>query len=152
MLEPLIVDGAAALSTPVFLESLYSARKSDYLRLKEAYEAAMTILPLTPDISARAVEVQTTLAHRSQHRTAQASDLLTAACAEVNNLTVLHYDKDYDAIAMVRRGRRHGGVLGGNALRRRESWRLPAALKPGRCGRGGRRVAHLESGGRSRRM
>lgn len=61
----------------------------------------MTILPLTSDVSARAVEVQAILAHRSQHRTAQASDLLTAACAEINNLTVLHYERDYDAIAEV---------------------------------------------------
>lgn len=101
VLEPLILDGAVALSTPVFLESLYSARASDYLRLKAAYEATMVLLPLTPQISARAVEVQGTLAQRSQHRTAQASDLLTAASAEANDLTVLHYDKDYDAIAKI---------------------------------------------------
>ena len=101
VLEPLILDGAVALSTPVFLELLYAARASDYLRLKTAYEAAMMLLPLTPQISARAVEVQAILAQRSQHRTAQASDLLTAACAEANDLTVLHYDKDYDAIAKI---------------------------------------------------
>jgi hypothetical protein len=101
VLEPLILDGAVALSTPVFLELLYSARASDYLRLKAAYEAAMMLLPLTPQISARAVEVQAILAQRSQHRTAQASDLLTAACAEANDLTVLHYDMDYDAIAKI---------------------------------------------------
>jgi hypothetical protein len=101
VLEPLIIDGSAALSTPVFLESLYAARASDYLRHKAAYEAAMTILPLTPEISVRAVEVQSILARLSQHRTAQVSDLLTAACAEINDLTVLHYDQDYDAIAKV---------------------------------------------------
>lgn len=101
VLEPLIIEGAAALSTPVLLEALYSARASDYLHVKHAYEAAMTIFPLTPEISARAVEVQSILARQSQHRTAQASDLLTAACAEINELTVLHYDKDYDAIATV---------------------------------------------------
>lgn len=101
VLEPLLLDGAVALSIPVLLESLYAARASDYLRMRETYETATTILPLTPEASFRAVEVQTIFARRSQHRTAQASDLLTAACAELNGLTVLHYDRDYDAIAGV---------------------------------------------------
>lgn len=101
VLEPLILEGASALSTPVLLECLYSARASDYLRLKVGYESAMTVLPLTSEISTRAVEVQAILAQQSQHRTAQTSDLLTAACAEINDLTVLHYDKDYDAISRV---------------------------------------------------
>jgi hypothetical protein len=92
-----------ALSIPVLSESLFSARASDYQRVKATYEAATTILPLTPEASFRAVEVQAILTRQSQHRTAQASDLLTAACAELNELTVLHYDKDYDAIAQVTR-------------------------------------------------
>lgn len=101
VLEPLLLDGAVALSIPVLLESLYATRASDYRRAKATYEAATTILPLTPAASWRAVEVQAILAQRSQHRTAQASDLLTAACAELHDLTILHYDKDYDAIAQV---------------------------------------------------
>lgn len=101
VLDPLILDGAVALSIPVLLESLYSARASDYARLKAIYESATTVFPLTPEASFRAVEVQSVLAQQSQHRTAQVSDLLTAACAEINELTVLHYDKDYDAIAQV---------------------------------------------------
>jgi predicted nucleic acid-binding protein len=101
VLEPLLLDGAVAISIPVLLESLYSARASDYLRVKTTYEAATSILPLTPEVSFRAVEVQAILARQSQHRTAQASDLLTAACAELNHLTILHYDKEYDAIADV---------------------------------------------------
>jgi hypothetical protein len=101
VLDPLILDGSVALSIPVLLEALYSAPTSDYVRSKSTYEAATTIIPLTAEVSFRAVEVQSILAQRSQHRTAQASDLLTAASAELNELTVLHYDKDYDAIAQV---------------------------------------------------
>lgn len=101
VLEPLILDGSVALSIPVLLESLYSARASDYSRTKSTYEAATTVIPLTAEVSLRALEVQSILARRSQHRGAQASDLLTAATAELNGLTVLHYDKDYDAIAEV---------------------------------------------------
>jgi hypothetical protein len=103
VLEPLITDGAVALSIPVFLEALFSTRASAYARTKAAYETAMTILPLTPEISVRAVEVQSTFAQAAQHRTAQASDLLTAATAETNGLTILHYDNDYEAIAQVTR-------------------------------------------------
>lgn len=101
ILEPLIEDGSVALSTPVLMEALYSARASDFARFKAAYETATTILPITEAVSRRAVEVQAKLAERSQHRAVQISDLLTAASAEINDLTVLHYDRDYDAIAAI---------------------------------------------------
>jgi predicted nucleic acid-binding protein len=51
----------------------------------------------------RAVEVQDTLAERSQHRGAKIADLLIAAAAEAANLVVLHYDHDYEVIAKVTR-------------------------------------------------
>lgn len=101
VLEPLILDGAVALSTPVLLEALYATRASEYERLKTLYAGSMTILPITSEVSARAVEVQAILAEKSQHRAAQASDLLTAATAELAGLTTLHYDRDYDAISRV---------------------------------------------------
>lgn len=39
------------------------------------------------------------LAERSQHRAVPLPDLLVAACAERAELTVLHYDADFDRIA-----------------------------------------------------
>ena len=46
------------------------------------------------------MEVQHQLARRSHHRLAL-SDLLIAAAAELNDLTVIHYDADYDRIAEI---------------------------------------------------
>jgi len=39
------------------------------------------------------------LAQGSQHRGVSLPDLLIAACAECQSLTVLHYDADYERIA-----------------------------------------------------
>jgi predicted nucleic acid-binding protein len=50
-------------------------------------------------IEDRAVEVQTTLAERGQHRPASLPDLLIAATGELAQLTVLHNDKDFELIA-----------------------------------------------------
>ena len=48
----------------------------------------------------RALQVQRLLAQRSQ-RGRKIPDLLIAAAAEQRDLTVLHYDADFDAIAAV---------------------------------------------------
>lgn len=48
----------------------------------------------------RAREVQGMLASRGQHRVA-IPDLLVAACAEENELIVVHYDKDFDLISQL---------------------------------------------------
>ena len=61
----------------------------------------MPVEYLTPAIEDRAVEVQTALAHRGQHRAPSIPDLLIAAAAELAQLTVLHIDKDYDLIASI---------------------------------------------------
>lgn len=49
----------------------------------------------------RAREVQASLVERGQHRSAGVADLLVAAIAELEGLTVLHYDADFDVIAEV---------------------------------------------------
>jgi hypothetical protein len=49
----------------------------------------------------RAWEVQRNLTDRGKHRSAGAADLLIAATAELQGLTVLHYDNDFDTIASV---------------------------------------------------
>lgn len=59
----------------------------------------MPVEYLTPAIEDRAIEVQTALADRGQHRAPSIPDLLIAATAELAQLIVLHMDKDYDLIA-----------------------------------------------------
>jgi predicted nucleic acid-binding protein len=98
---PLLAQGSVAICAPILLEVMYSAKATEYDKALRALRTAMTVLPLSEASCDRSVEVQRLLARRSQHRTAKAPDLLIAACAEVNDLTVLHYDKDYDAIAAV---------------------------------------------------
>jgi predicted nucleic acid-binding protein len=45
--------------------------------------------------------VQAALVQRGQHRSAGVADLLIAATAEIEGLTVLHYDADFDLIAEI---------------------------------------------------
>jgi len=101
VLAPLITQKSVALCTPTLLESMYTARATEYSRSLRTYRDGMTILPITAESCERAEAVQELLARTSQHRTAKVIDLLIAACAEINRLTVLHYDKDFDAIAKV---------------------------------------------------
>lgn len=101
VLRPLMDHGTVVISVPVLLELLYGARATEYQKMKITYETATQVLPVTAEVGTRAVEVQGLLARTSQHRAAKTADLLIAACAEVNGLTLLHYDRDFDAIAKV---------------------------------------------------
>ena len=83
------------------LEVGYSARSGEDLRKAIARPPlkSMPVEYLTPAIEDRAIEVQTALADRGQHRAPSIPDLLIAATAELAQLIVLHMDKDYDLIA-----------------------------------------------------
>ncbi len=85
------------------LEVGYSARSGPDLRqvLHSPPVSTMPVEYLTPAIEDRAIEVITLLADRGQHRAPSIADLLVAATAELNNLTVLHLDKDFELIAGV---------------------------------------------------
>ncbi len=61
----------------------------------------MPVEYLTPRIEDRALELQSVLAARGQHRAPSVPDLLVAATAELAELTVLHVDKDFELIAEV---------------------------------------------------
>lgn len=95
--------GLVRISTVTRLEVGFSARSAQDHRalLAEAPIAAMPVEYLTPRIEDRAVEVQSVLAERGQHRAPSVPDLLVAATAELAELTVLHLDKDFELIAQV---------------------------------------------------
>ncbi len=81
------------------LEALFSARDP-----RRIYEQMVRALPLVPTHQAdfdRASEVMLLLSDRSQHRSVGAADLILAAIAERADLTVLHYDHDFERIAEV---------------------------------------------------
>ena len=98
-----IERGLVRITTVTRLEIGYSARSGPDLRtgLHEPPLAAMPVEYLTPAVEDRAVEVQTLLADRGQHRAPSIPDLIIAATAELAGLTVLHVDKDFEVIATV---------------------------------------------------
>ncbi|HSR70130.1 MAG TPA: PIN domain-containing protein [Acidobacteriota bacterium] len=55
-------------------------------------------IPLTEPVFQRAIEIQSKLAKIGRHRL-PIPDLIIAATAELHNLTILHYDRDFDRIA-----------------------------------------------------
>jgi predicted nucleic acid-binding protein len=98
-IDPLLVNGEIATCGIVELELLYSASSpSNYRKVAESL-ATIPQIPIEEAVVRRALEVQAMLAERSQHRGASLPDLLIAACAEKAELTVLHYDRDFERIA-----------------------------------------------------
>lgn len=96
-----IERGLVRVSTVTLLEVGFSARTTkDHTRLlANPPVASMPVMHFTPAIEDRAVEVQSLLARRGQHRAPSIPDLLIAALAELEQLTVLHVDKDFELIA-----------------------------------------------------
>lgn len=98
-LEPLLLAGEVATCGIVDLELLYSATsRATYRALADALRG-MPRVAIDEACVGRALEVQSMLAERSQHRAVPLPDLLVAACAERAGLAVLHYDADFERIA-----------------------------------------------------
>ncbi|MHB8467931.1 MAG: PIN domain-containing protein [Acidimicrobiales bacterium] len=101
VIEPLLLAGRIATCGIVDLELLYSAPSSATYRDLARALRAMPRVEIVEAIVDRALEVQSLLAARSQHRSVPLPDLLIAACAESAGLTVLHYDADYERISEI---------------------------------------------------
>ncbi len=99
-IEHLATAGSLARPTICDLEIGYSARNAaEWDRLIEALDTFVLIETSAAHVR-RALQVQRLLAQRSQ-RGRKIPDLLVAAAAEERDLTVLHYDADFDLIASV---------------------------------------------------
>lgn len=99
--EP-IAAGTVGISILTELEIGFSARSSsDYFRTRKQLVDRLLSVALPFRAEARAREVQAALVQRGHHRAVSVPDLLIAATAEVERLTVLHYDADFDTIAEV---------------------------------------------------
>ncbi len=96
-----IQRGLVRISTLTRLEVGFSARSATELResMTKPPLASMPVEYLTPFIEDRAVAVQLALAERGHRRGPSIPDLLIAATAELAQLTVLHFDADYEVIA-----------------------------------------------------
>jgi len=101
-LEALIKSGLARVSIATELEIGYSARSTgDYNLMRERVVERLIPVALPYRAEGRARDVQKALVQRGQHRAVSIPDLLIAATAEIEDLTVLHYDSDFDLITEV---------------------------------------------------
>lgn len=98
---PLVARSQVALCAPVAFELGFSARNAgdhdEIMSRVDAFEAA----PVTEGDHRRALELQRLLAGRGLHRALSLVDALVAAIAENRNLTVLHYDADFETVSEV---------------------------------------------------
>ena len=100
-IQPIIEAGEAATCAIIDLEVLYSARThSDLVTTRRRRQLAYHHVELTDDIFERALDVQQELARDGHHRL-PIPDLIVAAAAESADLTVLHYDADFERIAEI---------------------------------------------------
>lgn len=100
-----LVDGdQLAVIDPVAFEFLRGAKsKADFRFLRDTIEL-VTLLPLAPAASIRALELQAMFADLGFLRTLSLTDALLAASAEQRKLMVLHYDADFDLVT------KHAGI------------------------------------------
>jgi predicted nucleic acid-binding protein len=102
VLRPRIDDGLVGVSIVTELEVGYSARSArDYRATRHSIVDWLVPVYFPSRAEARAREVQVALIERGHHRSAGVADLLIAATAEMEGLTVLHYDADFDLIAEI---------------------------------------------------
>ena len=108
-LEPLLVDGLVATCGIIDLEIGFSAQTAAVHRDLRRERRSLPRARIDDEVFDRAFEVQGLLADRGQHRL-PIPDLVIAAAAESADLTVLHYDTDFERIAEVT-GQAHAWVV-----------------------------------------
>ena len=102
VLEPLIVAGDLATCGIIELEVLYSAISAADLRTtRHQRAAAFPRFAMTEADFEAAENLMEALADGGRHRAAGVADLLIAAVAIRHELTVYHYDADFEDIAAV---------------------------------------------------
>ncbi len=100
---PALEDGRIAVCDMVVMELLWSARDSADFQATETALLACRWLSIEPPDWDEARRIFRELAARGplHHRQVKIPDLLIAAVAARNALTIVHYDSDYDVIASV---------------------------------------------------
>lgn len=100
VLEPVIQSGRAVTCGMALLEMLYSARGfDDLIRLNGNMRRRFRMVDTIQADFDRAIDVLSQLSRSGMHRSAAIPDLLIAALAERHDLTIIHYDQDFDNIA-----------------------------------------------------
>lgn len=99
-LKEIANQGRLATCQIVDLEILYSARNLKEFERQRRVRAGYRQMPITSDVCDQALVLQRMLAEKGLHRR-PIPDLLIAATAVLNDLVVLHFDKDFEIIARV---------------------------------------------------
>jgi predicted nucleic acid-binding protein len=116
--DSLLVDGEIAICDMVRMELLYSARNAEeFSELSEDLNA-LPECPIGEGEWKRALWVYGELAQKggAHQRSVKHPDLLIAAAAEAAEITVLHYDEDYERIAEIT-GQPHRWLAAKGSLR-----------------------------------
>lgn len=102
VLAPLIEAGVVATCGVIEFELGWATRSSaEFDELRADRAAGYEWLAILDEDWRRALEVQASLWRGGRMRAVGFPDLLVAAVAERERVTVLHYDGDYDFIAQV---------------------------------------------------
>lgn len=119
--EHQVTAGLVAVCPVVELEFLHTARSvHDRSELASLLGTAFGWVDVPERAFTRAAEVQQLMTERGTHRSAGMADLLVASTAELHQLTLVHYDRDFMQVAEVT-GQKVGWVSRGSrpAARRR---------------------------------
>ncbi len=107
-LSPLIEAGVVATCGVIEFELGWATRSSaEFDQLRSDRDAGYEWLATHDEDWRRALEVQASLWQAGRMRAVGLPDLLVAAVAERERVTVLHYDGDYDLIAQATGQRMH---------------------------------------------
>jgi predicted nucleic acid-binding protein len=101
--EARLLGGALATCAMVKLELLWETQDVDRFRRRRALLDALDEAPIGRRVWQRAIDVFETLAADGplHHRRVGIPDLLIAAAAELAELPLCHYDRDFELIAGV---------------------------------------------------
>jgi predicted nucleic acid-binding protein len=101
-LAPLIEGGLVATTAQLDAEALYSARNSaEYEQLWSDRRLAYEYLPTNDEHWQTALNAQRQLASTGRHRAVGMADLLIAVLADTYDVTLIHYDADFEIAAEV---------------------------------------------------
>lgn len=101
-IAPLVEAGLVATTAALDAEALYSARTpAEYEQLWAGRRDAYEYLATDDEHWHTALGAQRELARFGKHRSIGIVDLLSATLAAAHNLTVVHYDADFDTAATV---------------------------------------------------
>lgn len=99
-LVPLAEQGLLHTCDLLDLEAGFTAKSiEDYEQIMLDRHELYIPVPMPEDAFVRAIQLQQKLVRIGQHRGISIPDMLIAATANAHNLTVLHYDHDFELMA-----------------------------------------------------